>query len=236
MNRGSLKIAPGADLGALLVALAQLGPKLMFELAPKLMSLSTATTRNFVDTATELVTSTLPKIEIPNLQEGCCEIPETQCPPRCVCDIHWIACQGGSVQASIRVVNTGTATRTFAFSATPLSGPGNPAAKIQVTPSSAVLAPNAFVEVAVSLAITPDLKAGQYLAEVLILGAYEQCVRVTLDVECGSAVVDCRPRCCEVKAGDLPVRIRAHHWYDHFQCTEPCTELLQRSPDSNPHQ
>jgi hypothetical protein len=25
------------------------------------------------------------------------------------------------------------------------------------------------------------------------------------------------------------VRIRAHHWYDHFQCTEPCFEGRQSS-------
>jgi hypothetical protein len=78
------------------------------------------------------------------------------------------------------------------------------------------------------------LQAGaQYVAEVRIVGAYEQCVRLVLDVAAKGAVVDCGPSRCEVAAGDLPVRIRAHRWYDHFQCTEPCTELLPRTPDQD---
>jgi hypothetical protein len=234
MNRVSVKLGPGADLQALLQELAQLGPKLMFELGPKLMSMSVETTRNFVEAATGLITATLPKIELPKFQEPCCEIPETECPPRCVCDIFWKTCQGGSVQATIQVTNTGSTTRTFTFSATPFSGPGNPAATIQVSPPSAVLAPNASVNVAATLAVTSDFQAGgHYVAEVRVYGAYEQCVRVTLDIATASAIVDCAPKHCEVKAGDLPVRIRAHRWYDHFQCTEPCTELLHRSSDAD---
>lgn len=41
---------------------------------------------------------------------------------------------------------------------------------------------------------------------------------------CGQRECCCRQKCCtcEVVLGDPPVRIRAHHWYDHFQCTERC--------------
>jgi hypothetical protein len=233
MNRVSLKIAPGADLQALLQELAKLGPTLMFELGPKLVSMSAKTTRDFVEAAGELITATLPKIEIPRLPKHCCEIPETECPPRCVCDIRWRACPGGTVQATIQVTNTGSTTRNFTFIATPFSGPGNPATPVQVSPSSASLAPNASVNVAAVLTVTADFQpGGHYAAELRIYGVYEQCVSVTLDVEPATAK-DCASQHCEVRAGDLPVRIRAHQWYDHFRCTEPCVELLRQPPDAD---
>jgi hypothetical protein len=229
MNRSSVKIAPGADLQALIQELAKLGPTLILDLGPKLISISAKATRDFVEAAGELITATLPKIEIPS-PKHCCEIPETECPPRCVCDIRWKACPGGTVQAHIKVINTGSMTRNFTFIATPPSGPGNPKATIQVSPSSASLAPNATVDVAAVLTVTNEFQPGrQYTAELQIYGAYEQCVCITLDVEQPTSK-DCAPEHCEVRAGDLPVRIRAHHWYDHFQCTEPCVELLRQPP------
>ena len=74
MNRASLKVAPGGDLQAFVRELSGLGPKLMFELGPKLMSMSTEATRDFVKAASELITATLPTIEIPKLPRHCCEI------------------------------------------------------------------------------------------------------------------------------------------------------------------
>lgn len=234
MNRASLKITPGADLLGLLQELSTLGPKLMFELGPQLVSLSAKTTRDFLQTSSDLITASLPKIEIPKLPKNCCEIPETECPPRCVCEIRWKACQGGAVQANVQVTNTGSATRNFVFSATPFSGPGNPSAAIQVSPPTATLAPNTSVNVAVSFSVPADFQSGsQYTAELRVYGAYEQCVRIILDVE-PSTAKNCAPERCEVRAGDLPVRIRAHNWYDHFQCTEPCVELL-RQPQGVTH-
>jgi hypothetical protein len=230
MNRSSVKIAPRADLQALIQELAKLGPTLILDLGPKLISISAQATRDFVEAAGELITAALPKIEISGLPKHCCEIPETECPPRCVCDIRWKSCPGGIVRAQIRVVNTGSMTRNFTFTATPFSGPGNPNAAIQVSPSSASLAPNAAIDVAAALTVTNEFQDGrQYTAEVQIYGVYEQCVRITLDIEPPTAR-DCAPEHCEVRAGDLPVRIRAHQWYDHFQCTEPCVELLRQPP------
>jgi hypothetical protein len=230
MNRMSLKVAPGTDLQALLQELAKLGPILIFDLGPKLMSMSVKATRDFVEAAGELVTATLPKIEIPRGPKPCCEIPETECPPRCVCDIRWKSCPGVTLQAHIKVTNTGSATRNFTFIPTPLSGPGNPKTTIQVVPQSASLAPSDSVDVTAVLTVTNDFQpGGQYTAEIQIYGAYEQCVRITLDIEPPTAK-DCVPQHCEVRAGDLPVRIRAHQWYDHFQCTEPCVELLRHPP------
>ena len=232
MNRASLKITPGTDLLRLLQELSTLGPKLMIELGPQLVSLSAKTTVDFLQTTGDLITASLLKIELPKLPKNCCEIPETECPPRCVCEIRWKACQGGAVQATVQVTNTGSATRNFVFSATPFSGPGNPTAAIQVSPQTATVAPNTSVNVAVSFSVPADFQSGsQYTAELRVYGAYEQCVCIILDIE---PPTSCAPERCEVRAGDIPVRIRAHNWYDHFQCTEPCTELL-RQPQGITH-
>lgn len=231
MSRASLKVTPGADLQALLRELAALGPKLMFELGPKLVSMSARTTRDFVEAAGELITNTLPKVEIPSLPGRCCEIPETECPPRCVCDIRWKACPGGAVQATIQVTNTGSAARNFTFTATPFSGPGNPATAVQVAPPDASLVPGASVTVTAALTVTAAFQpGGHYTAEIRVNGAYEQCVRITLDIETPAAK-DCACEHCEVRAGDPPVRIRAHQWYEHFQCTEPCAGPRRNPPD-----
>jgi hypothetical protein len=230
MNRVSLKVTPGTDLQSLLQELATLGPKLMFDLGPKLVSMTAKTTRDFLASAGELITATLPKIEIPAFPKHCCEIPETECPSCCVCEICWKACPRGTAEANIKVINTGTATRNFTFSATPFSGPGNPATTFHVSPASASLAPNASVNVTAAFTVTSEFQpGGRYEAELRVFGAYEQCVRITLDIE--PAAKDCAVEHCEVKAGDLPVRIRAHQWYEHFQCTEPCAELLRHSPN-----
>lgn len=234
MSRASLKISPGGDVLTLVQELAQLGPKLMLDLAPKLLTLSADSARSFLDAATGLATATLPKIEISRLQDPCCEIPETPCPPRCVCEIRWKACPGSTVHADIQVTNTGSQPRGFAFSASAFSGPGNPTTKIQLSTQSASLPRHDSVTLGVNVTVGSELQAGaQYVAEVRIVGTYEQCVRIVLDVASSGAMVDCGPRRCEVAAGDLPVRIRAHRWYDHFQCTEPCTELLPRTPDQD---
>src|SRR4030095_11835124 len=98
----------------------------------------------------------------------------------------------------------------------------------------AVLPLHASVTVGVNVTLGSELQAGaQYVAEVRIVGAYEQCVRIVLDVASSGVMVDCGPRRCEVAAGDLPVRIRAPGCYDHFKCTDPCTELLPRTPDQD---
>ena len=47
MNRVSLKVSPGSDVQALLQELVKLGPTLMFDLGPKLVSMSVKTARDF---------------------------------------------------------------------------------------------------------------------------------------------------------------------------------------------
>jgi hypothetical protein len=158
-------------------------------------------------------------------QPSCtCRVPEQDCPPRCVCDLNWVVTPGGKVEGSVRVTNTGEAGRTFAFRATNLVAAGHdPDITPSLQPNQATLAPGESVLVQVNAAGTDRLQIGrQYTAEVLVAGLYEQCVRVRIDVES-----EVRPH-CDVEQGEMPTRIRAHRWSDHFQCEEPCFEPVRR--------
>ena len=154
----------------------------------------------------------------------CCEIPERHCPPRCVCEIQWEGSPGEHLKSRIRVTNTSNTPRNFQFTATKFHGPGNPQAPLTLSPASATLQPAQSTLINVTFAPNQAFQPGQtYHAEVLIRGAYEQCVCFDFTAfREGHAA-------CEVEQGDPPIRIRKHEWYDHFQCTEPC------SPSDKPH-
>jgi len=184
------------------------------------MSLSAESSRSFAKEAAGLLpTVSLPKLHIglPRCNCPSCAIPETECPPRCVCDLEWEACPGEKLQATITVRNTSSTTRLFHFSSTVFQGPGNPNVPLSLSPTSANLAPNQAITIAVSFGVGANFQPGQaYHAEVLITGAYEQCVDVILRVRAAT-----QPH-CDVEQGDIPKRIHAHQWYHHFQCEEPC--------------
>ncbi len=158
-----------------------------------------------------------------------CQVPEQDCPPRCVCDLTWVVTPGGRVEGSLRVTNTGQTGRAFAFRATNLVAAGHdPDITPSLQPDQATLAPGESVLVQVSAAGTDRLQVGrQYTAEIRVAGLYEQCVRVTIDVE-----AEARPH-CDVEQGEMPTRIRAHRWSDHFQCEEPCFEPVTRQVDGD---
>jgi hypothetical protein len=189
------------------------------------MALSLEKSTGFLLDASRAVEASLPRLR---LSLGCCDIPEQECPPRCVCEIDWAACRGETLKATIRVTNTGSKPQNFSFQATPFQGPGNPPDQIQLAPTNATLAPGGSTVVQATLTVSGAFQSGQqYTAEILIRGAYEQCVRVNL-------VVGCEAVChCEVEQGDIPVRIRAHQWYDHFQCEEPCFPPAPTRPPDN---
>lgn len=159
-----------------------------------------------------------------------CEIPETECPPRCVCEVTWEASPGETPGLTVRVTNASKSARTFHLHATPFTGAGGSPGTITLAPSSLSL-PAGHADVASATFPVPNVPEGEYEAEILVQGAYEQCVRVRLRVKCEKTCG--QERCtCDVVQGDPPVRIRAHHWYDHFQCIEPCLEL-RLPPDAN---
>ena len=161
---------------------------------------------------------------------GCCEIPERECPPRCVCEVRWEAAAGEELTCTVRVRNVSSRTRTFDLSATELTGPAGKLAELTVTPAQLTLAPGRSGLAQGTLTLAENAAEGSYEGEILIHGAYEQCVCVQVTVRgtrkctCGQRECCCRQQCCTCEAvqGDPPVRIRAHYWYDHFQCTERC--------------
>jgi hypothetical protein len=168
---------------------------------------------------------------------GCCDIPEQECPPRCVCEICWEATGGEELTCTVRVRNASSRTRTFDLSATELTGPAGTLPELTVTPAQLTLAPDRSGLAQGTLALPEDAAEGTYEGEILIHGAYEQCVRVQVTVKgtkkctCGQRECCCRQPCCmcEVVQGDPPLRIRAHYWYDHFQCTEGCECVARES-------
>ena len=161
---------------------------------------------------------------------GCCDIPEQDCPPRCVCEIRWEGVPGGELACTLRITNASAKTRTFDLTGTELTGPAGTLAAPTVTPAQLTLTSGRSGLAQATLVLPMTAAAGDYEGELLIQGAYEQsaCVRVAVAgaKTCGCGQRECRcgrQYCaCEVVQGDPPVRIRAHHWYDHFQCTELC--------------
>jgi hypothetical protein len=196
----------------------------------KLLAASIDSTRVLLQQAAAVLPRA-PGLPMPGTRDMCA-IPETECPPRCVCEVTWRAAPGETPGLAIRVRNASKAARTFALSATPFTGAGGSPGKIALAPTSLSLPPGESGLVDATLTV-PNVAPGDYEAEIVVRGAYEQCVRVTLEVRGEKACGD--ERClCEVVQGEPPVRIRAHHWYDHFQCTERCVEP-RRSPDRDDH-
>jgi len=158
---------------------------------------------------------------LPTLQLGkscsCCDIPETQCPNRCVGPILLGAMTGQMVVAGVRIVNDAQETRTFTMSATPFFS-GTASATFAFSPGSLVIPAGSSGFTSASVTIPTDFTKGIYQAEILATGAYEQCVLVNLQVGCD----EMRSATVEIVQVEAPFRIRAHHWYDHFQCCEPC--------------
>lgn len=158
-----------------------------------------------------------------------CEIPETECPPHCSCQLDWDACQGETVTGTIDIQNTGKQASQFVLSAANFHGSNeNTALKPEINPSSFSLAPGDVKTVTVTVktadSVAPD---ESYKTEIKIAGRYEQFVCLSLYVRKKS-----KPY-CEVEHGEIPTRIVAHHWYDHFQCEELCFEPVQHRTGNN---
>ena len=151
-----------------------------------------------------------------------CEIPETECPPRCVCELRWEAAAGEKVKGTIRVTNTGAQPQAFSFPATTLAGDGHDSGLAPtVTPAGATLKPGESIQLVVNFTVTNAFQVGRiYAGEVKIRGRYEQCVKLRLDVQPADRAH------CDVDHGEIPTRVRAHNWYDHFQCEEPCFDPI----------
>ena len=85
----------------------------------------------------------------------CCEIPETECPPRCVCQIVWYAARGEHVKATITLTNTAKKTQTFSIAAAPFKGAqGDTGITATVAPTSVTLNANQLATITVDLDVS----------------------------------------------------------------------------------
>lgn len=159
-----------------------------------------------------------------------CEIPETNCPPECVCEIVWEGAPGDKLKAAIQLTNTRQVPQVFTLSAGPFKGPsGGTGAAVVLDQAAVQLPAGQSTTISVKFQVPPTFVGGSvYDSEVQIAGLYEQCVKVTLRV-----LAQVPDPYCDVKQGEIPTCIRAHRWYHHFQCEEPCFEPA-RKPDRPP--
>ncbi len=194
---------------------------------PRLLALSMESARDFVTRAA----ATMPAMpSVASLRgeamgamgaSDCgCDIPEQECPPRCVCELHWEGSPGETFRASIRVRNTASVTRSFSIAAAPLSGATTGA--LAIAPTAVTLAAGASHTIAVQYQVPDGTPSGDATTEITVTGAYEQCVKVRLSIQPEPTIT------CEVAQGDPPTRIRTMHWYRHWQCEEPCEPPRQR--------
>lgn len=206
-------------------------------LGPRLLSMSVDSAREFARQAAAIVSpalaimpaATLSQAARPSAADACCAVPEVDCPPRCVCEIAWEASPGEKLRCTVRVTNSSRTERAFQVKAVPLTGPGGAAVPFTVAPPTVTLPAGGSAVVEASVALPENLATGSYQGEILVVGAYEQwiCVKLTVQGE-----QHCH---CEVVQGDPPVRLRAHHWYDHFQCAEPCAPPRPVPGAETPH-
>lgn len=203
------------DLGG---SRAEQGVDALLDGLPALLAAAASQYLNLLRRSSKLVEGLLPAGLLEGANE-CCTVPTQDCPPRCVAEICWEGCACEPQRATVTVRNTGTQARNFTFAAGSL-GP----AKVEVAPPAAQLAPGQAVTLQVVVPGNQGLQEGEcYGGELLIRGAYEQCVKLKLCIT-PSAV----PR-LEVAQGEVPERITELKWYRHWQCTDPCAP--PRLPD-----
>lgn len=188
---------------------------------PRLLALSMESARDFVSRAAATMPGTPTVAQLRSEAMGAmgasdcgCDIPEQDCPPRCVCELHWEGSPGETFRAVIHVRNTSKVARAFTISAANLSGVTSGA--LSITPANVHLAPGASQAVTVEYRVPDGTQSGDARTEILVRGAYEQCVTVRLTVQREPVIT------CEVSQGEPPTRIRTMHWYRHWQCEEPC--------------
>lgn len=198
------------------------------ELSTRMLTLSLNNAAEFMKQSSAFWMSAFSRFDLSKMGGCCCDIPEKDCPPRCVCKVNWKAARGERLNAVIRVTNRSNQARNFVFHAKPFTGGGKELPGPTVTPTTVFLQSGESISVKAELTVTELFQVGTvYDSEVVITGAYEQCVCLTLCVDPESV---CH---CSVEQGDPPVRVRAHQWYDHFQCVEPCGPA--RTPHDRDH-
>jgi len=172
-----------------------------------------------------------PKNYSPKSNTGCCEVPTTDCPPYCVCEMKWEALSGEHLQGTLRVTNTSKQAQNYNFVPEAFVGPcGSSAIKTSLKPNTASIAAGDSATITVIIEVPAELQTDTYESKIKVRGLYEQCVKLQVNVK-----QRCKPH-CDVKQGEIPKRIVEHNWYDHFQCEELCFEPISRSDNQEPNE
>jgi hypothetical protein len=125
----------------------------------------------------------------------------------------------------VQVTNTGKIKREFKLTALPFPCSDE---SVKITPDKKSLAPDESLKVVVSFTIPESFGGGHYVSRIKVAGAYEQFIVVSLHVKPHQSC------CCAIEQGEIPKRIKAHHWYHHFQCEEPCFEAVAPAVEPSP--
>jgi hypothetical protein len=190
---------------------AEQGIDAMLDELPGMLSSATSGYLKLIRRAGRAVGELLPADMLAGAN-SCCTVPTQDCPPHCVAEICWDACPGETQRATITVKNTSAQARAFTFTAGNL-GP----ATVEIAPPAAQIAAGQSVPLQIAVPATAALKEGEtYTTELLVRGAYEQCVKLKLQVT--RTMV---PH-LDLAQGEVPQRITELKWYRHWQCTDPC--------------
>ncbi len=200
---------------------AEQGIDAMLDELPGMLSSATSVYLKLIRRAGRAVGDLLPAEMLAGAND-CCAVPTQDCPPHCVAEICWDACPGETQRATITVKNTSTQTRAFTFTAGNL-GP----ATVDIAPPAAQIAAGQSVTLQVAVPAAAGLKEGEtYTTEVLVRGAYEQCVKLKLRVARTEV-----PH-LDLAQGEVPQRITELKWYRHWQCTDPCATAARTTDDA----
>jgi hypothetical protein len=189
-----------------------------------LMTSAVRSTAPFVDAYVQFLRTIT--AQAGTLASACCEIPETDCPPKYACTMRWRACLADVRHGEIRVRNTSQHPITYTLDATDFChGKRSIGIKPTLTPQSVTVAAGQSTAVKVEVTVTEEAAVGQaFESDVRVRGMYDRYIRLVLLVE------KCCDEICEFDHGEVPTRIRADNWHRHFQCTELCFERVPQSP------
>ena len=158
-----------------------------------------------------------------------CEIPETECPPYCVCIMDWDAFQGDVVNGTIKINNTGNQNVKFKLNPEIFRNAHDDSNILPLlNPDHFDLSPGESKIVTITVNVSDKFDHNSaYTSEIKVRGRYEQCIRLNLHVRRRVAP------CCVIHHGEIPTHIVAHHWYDHFQCEQMCFKPIEMAKSNS---
>lgn len=131
--------------------------------------------------------------------------------------ICWTIDRGVQAEGAVTVHNMGGSAQIFTFEPSPWVGAGASGASVAISPLSLSLGAGQSGVVRLTLENSVSFQPRQaYHSTLLIHGYHEHPLALHCDVKADASDHG------ELEQGEIPTRVRAHHWYDHFQCTEPC--------------